>query len=90
MFAIKFVDGSIQTSHDSILKTFYEHFKNIFTNDFVGDYLLPIIKDCVVGCIPQKINIEYSKFLDQLLSIEDIDGALMCTVKKKVLELTVY
>ncbi|XP_057873595.1 uncharacterized protein LOC131079610 [Cryptomeria japonica] len=83
--AIKSASGILQTSQTDIMQTFYEHFKNLFIDESANDTLLPILEEVVAGCIPRKIDPEYSKCLDHLLSIEELDEALQCMALEKSL-----
>lgn len=58
------------------MKTFFEHYKQLFTDDSIKDPLIPISKDTLAAYIPQKIQQDYSKFLDHNLSLEEIDEAM--------------
>jgi hypothetical protein len=69
------------------MNNFYEHFKNPFIDDSNNDTLLPTLEDCVVECIPKKVDPTYSKFLDHLLSIDEINVALQCMALEKSVDI---
>lgn len=71
--AIQDDSGQIRTKPDDIKTIFHNFYEKLFVEDSHWEDVQLIWEDTIKPYIPQKVNIENSRFLDRLLSIEELE-----------------